>query len=220
MGCSRAMRDADERHLLDRLRAGDERTFEALVRRHHAALTRVARGFVSTDASAEEVAQETWLAVVTGVERFEGRSSIRTWLFTILVNRARTRGKREARSVPFSSFGERAGGEDGPVVDPDRFLPPEDRWAGHWAHPAVPWARAPEHRAIERETMRVVREAMHGLPRAQRAVIVLHDVEGCAPEQVCGLLGVSEANRRVLLHRGRTRVRAALERHFGSVASV
>ena len=191
--------------LLDRLRAGDEAAFMELVERHHAALVRLAQSFVSSRAVAEEVAQETWLGVLRGIDRFEGRSSLKTWIFRILVNRAKTRGEREARSVPFSSLES----EDGPSVDPDRFVE-----AGGWASPPRPWEGEPVDRLLAGEARAVIDAAIERLPPAQRRVITLRDVEGWPAEEVCDALGLSEANQRVLLHRARSKARAALEAHF------
>jgi RNA polymerase sigma-70 factor (ECF subfamily) len=194
------------------LRAGDEAAFRGLVLRHHAALVRLARASVSSHAVAEEVAQETWLAVIQGIDRFEGRSSLKSWIFAILVNRARSRGVREQRIVPMSSLG--GEGDDGPAVDADRFVAAGQRWGGHWSSPPVPW-QEPAERLIANETLGVVAEAIERLPAQQRAVVSLRDVEGWSSEEVCALLELSEGNQRVLLHRGRARVRAALEDHFG-----
>jgi RNA polymerase sigma-70 factor (ECF subfamily) len=187
------------------LRAGDEAAFRGLVLRHHAALVRLARASVSSHAVAEEVAQETWLAVIQGIDRFEGRSSLKSWIFAILVNRARSRGVREQRIVPMSSLG--GDGDDGPAVDADRFVAAGQRWGGHWSSPPVPWEE-PAERLI-------AKEAIERLPTQQRAVVSLRDVEGWSSAEVCALMELSEGNQRVLLHRGRARVRAALEDHFG-----
>jgi len=204
---------AAEERLLSGLRSGDEAAFRVLVERHHATMVRVARGFVPSRAVAEEVAQEAWLGVLQGLDRFEGRSSLKTWIFSILVKRARTRGERERRTVPFSSLvaDELDGSE--PAVDPDRFLGPDHRWAGHWACAPQPFAGPPE-RLLAGETMAVIRRAVEELPPAQRTVISLRDLEGWDAPDVCALLGVSEGNQRVLLHRARSKVRTALERHL------
>ncbi|HET9553712.1 MAG TPA: sigma-70 family RNA polymerase sigma factor [Anaeromyxobacteraceae bacterium] len=202
----------DDGALLEALRQGDERAFLALVDRYQAAMLRVARAYVSA-AAAEDVAQEAWLGVVRGAERFEGRSSVKTWLFRIVVYCARTRRARDGRSVPLSAL-EAEGGEDdaGPAVDPDRFLDVASRYPGHWASPPQPFA---EERLISAEAARRVREEIERLPPSQRAVITLRDVEGLEAREACDLLGLTEANQRVLLHRARSRVRAALERHLG-----
>jgi RNA polymerase sigma-70 factor, ECF subfamily len=205
---------ADDDELLDALRDGDEAAYVALVRRYGGLMQRVALSYVRTPAVAEEVVQETWCAVLTGLDRFEGRAALKTWLFRILTNRAKTRGQREARTVPFSSL---AGEDDvdGPAVDPDRFLPQDHpHWPGHWAAGPTRWSAVPEERLLAREVRTHIREAIDTLPERQQSVIVLRDVEGWPPEEVCDVLGVSEGNQRVLLHRARSKVRAQLERYF------
>jgi RNA polymerase sigma-70 factor (ECF subfamily) len=197
--------------LVATLRRGDERAFGELVRAHHAALVRLARVSVSSDAVAEEVAQETWLAVIEGIDRFEGRSSLKTWIFTILVNKARTRGVRDKRVVPLSSLGGQVGDA---AVDPDRFVRDGQRWGGHWSQPPAPWTQGPAERLIARETMDVTARAIAQLPPRQRTVITLRDLDGWTPAETCALLDLSEANQRVLLHRARSQVRSALEEHL------
>jgi RNA polymerase sigma-70 factor (ECF subfamily) len=199
----------DEAELVRRLRAGDEAAFEELVRRHHAALTRVASMYVRDRAVVEEVVQETWLAALTGLDRFEERSSLKTWLFRILANRARTRAVREARSVPFSALAAAEAADDEPAVDPDRFLDP--RGPSPWAAPPSDWRRLPEERLLAGETLSRVAAAIEALPPAQREVIRLRDVEGWSAAEVAGALEISDGNQRVLLHRARAKVRAALE---------
>jgi RNA polymerase sigma-70 factor (ECF subfamily) len=206
-------RARDDAQLVAALRRRDEDAFTELVERHHPALVRLARSFVGTHAAAEEVAQETWLAVLQGIDSFEERSSVKTWLFRILVNRAKTRGVRDARSVPFSSIAD--GGDDGPSVDPDRFHDSaHPRWPGHWASPPLPFGDLPEERLLSRETRAVIADAIAGLPPGQRRVIELRDVEGVSAEETRELLDLSEGNQRVLLHRARSRVRDALERYL------
>ena len=207
-----ADRDAS---LLAALRAGDEDAFAALVTRYHASLKRVARAYVSTDAVAEEVVQDTWLAAIRGLDRFEQRATIKTWLFHILANQAKTRGVRERRSVPFASLA-RADGEE-PSVSPDRFQREGDTWPGHWATPPRPW-EDPERRLASLEARESLRAAIAALPATQQAVLTLRDVEGLEAEEVCGLLDVSAGNQRVILHRARARVRADLERYFEETA--
>jgi RNA polymerase sigma-70 factor (ECF subfamily) len=210
----------DERELLQGLRAGDEAAFAVLVGRYSASLHRVATAIVGTRAVAEEVVQETWLAVLAGVDRFEGRSSLKTWLFRILTNSAKTRAARERRSVPFSSLVHQEAGSDESAVDPERFLPADDdRWPGHWAAPPRSWADTPEGRLLGAEARDLVRAAIDTLPPAQRSVITLRDVVGWTSEEVCDALELSEGNQRVLLHRARSRVRAALERYVDEGAS-
>jgi RNA polymerase sigma-70 factor, ECF subfamily len=184
------------------------------VRRYGGLMQRVALSYVRTPAVAEEVVQETWCAVLTGLERFEGRAALKTWLFRILTNRAKTRGQREARTVPFSSLGGDDEGE-GPSVDPERFLPADHpRWPGHWAAGPAQWSAVPHERLLAREVGREIRRAIDKLPERQQAVIFMRDVEGWPPEEVCEVLAVSEGNQRVLLHRARSHVRAELERYF------
>lgn len=204
----------EDRHLVARLRNGDELAFMELVERHNAALLRLALSFVPSRAVAEEVVQETWLGVVQGIGRFEGRSSLKTWLFRILVNRAKTRGERERRTVPFSSLANTEAASDETLVEADRFLPSDDLWAGHWAASPRSWAGEPGERLLAKETTKVITHAIDALPEGQRAVVSLRDVAGWSSGEVCDELGISEANQRVLLHRGRTKVRTALERHF------
>jgi RNA polymerase sigma-70 factor (ECF subfamily) len=196
--------------LLDALRAGDEDAFVALVTRYHASLKRVARAYVSTDAVAEEVVQETWLAVIDGLDRFEQRSSLKTWLFHILANKAKTRGVRERRSVPFASLGPV---DADPSVAPERFQGDGDAWPGHWATPPRAW-EDPERRLASLEARERLRAAIVTLPETQQAVLTLRDVEGLEAEEVCDLLDLSPGNQRVILHRARARVRAELERYF------
>lgn len=205
----------DESSVVAALRAGDEDAFRELVRRHHASLVRVARTVVGSHAVAEEVAQDTWLAVIRSISGFEGRSSLKTWIFTILVNQARKRGAREQRTIPMSSLGP-GGGDDAPAVDPDRFVPDGRRWAGHWVEPPVPWSDVPAERLIGNETVAVAAGAINELPERQREVVTLRDVEGWTAQEVCRLLDLSEGNQRVLLHRARSRVRTTLEKHLGA----
>lgn len=198
--------ELDEARLVERLKAGDEAAFGALVDRYYASLLHVARGYVATKESAEDVVQETFLGVITGIGRFEGRSSLKTWMFRILVNRAQTRGEREGRVRPFSSLGE---GGDEPAVDPDRFEK-SGRWAGSWASPPST-EHLPEARALADEMGTRLLAAIETLPPAQRAVLELRDVLGFGADEVCDLLAVTEANQRVLLHRARSKARTILE---------
>jgi RNA polymerase sigma-70 factor (ECF subfamily) len=199
----------DDSEVLTALRAGDEQAFAALIDRYHASMLRVARSYVATREAAEDVVQETWLGVIKGLNGFEGRSSLKTWIFRILINRARTRGQREARSQPFSAL---AAGADEPAVDPARFYD-TGRWAGFWSRP--PSAHStPEQQAIAVEATQQLLGAIGQLPEGQRVVITLRDVQGLSASEVCDLLDISEANQRVLLHRARTKARAALERYW------
>lgn len=198
---------SDDESLVGRAREGDEAAFAALVRRYTPMLMRLARMYVPTDALAEDVVQETWVAVVRGLERFEGRSSFKTWLFRILVNRAKTRGVREHRSIPFASVG---GGapeeEEGPTVDPSRFTS-----EGAWTSAPADWRDDPELSLESDEALRIVRAAIDELPERQKIVITLRDLEGLSSDEVRNVLDLSETNQRVLLHRARTKVRQALE---------
>ncbi|MFL5821329.1 MAG: RNA polymerase sigma factor [Solirubrobacteraceae bacterium] len=210
-----AVAGEDEAELLQGLRRGDEGAFAALMASYNAALLHVATSYVSSRAVAEEVVQDTWLGVVKGLDRFEGRSSLKTWIFKILTNTARTRGTRERRSVPFSSLA--AEPEEGPTLDPDRFFAPDhNRYPGHWSMGPAAW-KTPEGGLLAAETKDIIVSAIERLPAAQRTVIALRDVEGWPPEDVCQALDLSQGNQRVLLHRARTKVRAELERHFGAV---
>jgi RNA polymerase sigma-70 factor (ECF subfamily) len=202
---------AAEAALLQRLRTGDEAAFEDLVARHYATMLAVAQTYVRGRAVAEEVVQEAWLGVIKGLDRFEGRSSLKTWILSILVNQAKTRGAREARSVPFTALAPE--GEE-PAVDPSRFRGADESYPGHWRAFPGDWGRSAAAAVQDRETLRVVMGAIAGLPDAQQTVIRMRDVEGFSSEEVCDALGVSEGNQRVLLHRARSRVRAALEGHF------
>jgi len=206
-----AQAEAGEAQLLDALRAGDEGAFAGLVREYHSSLVRVARIYVSTLASAEEVAQETWIGVLNGLDRFEGRSSLRTWIFRILTNIAKTRAQRDGRTLPFSALQD-PGRVPEAAVDADRFLDPEHpRWPGHWAIKPEAW---PEDALVAAETRERLAEAMEALPASQRAVIMLRDVEGWYSAEVCNALGLTETNQRVLLHRARSKVRGALESYL------
>jgi RNA polymerase sigma-70 factor (ECF subfamily) len=209
--------DADDQ-LIARLRSGDEAAFVSVVDRYGSLMLHIAMGHVRTRSVAEEVVQETWLAVLAGLDRFEARSSLKTWILRILVNRAKTRGAREARCVPFSSLA--GNGAPEPAVDASRFLAADhDRWPGHWAVAPRSWAAIPDDRLLARETLGVIARAIDGLPDRQREVIVLRDVEGCDASDVCAALGVSEGNQRVLLHRARSKVRAELERYLDGEVS-
>ena len=198
-----------EEQLLDALRGGDEQAFGHLVSCHNAALLRLARNYVSCAATAEEVVQETWMGVINGIHGFRGGSSLKTWIYRILINRAMSRGKRDKRIVPFSSVMPAAEGADEGYM-PDRFLPD-----GHWATPPRPF-EAPADRMALLEFRARLREAMVDLPERQQIVVTLRDVEGLDADEVCDLLHISAENQRVLLHRGRTRLRQALESYEDS----
>jgi RNA polymerase sigma-70 factor (ECF subfamily) len=192
---------------LRRLRAGDERAFAELVSAEQPRLLRLARTFVRSQAVAEEVVQETWLAVIEGISAFEGRSRLRTWIIRILMNRARTRGLKEARSLPLA------------VTDEGDPLAGRFSENGAWLVPPKPFGGDPEQLASDRECRALIETAIAELPEAQRAVMEMRDVSGLDGAEVCELLGLSESNQRVLLHRARTRVRAVLEQHLGARAS-
>ena len=207
------LRSAEE-DLIDRLRGGDEAAFVCLVNAYSASLRRLALAFMPNDAVADEVVQETWLAVLTGIARFEGRSSVKTWIFKILANRAKTRAIRERRTINFSEL-EDPFEPDEPAVDPARFLPvSHPTWPGHWASPLDSWSASAEDAVVGRETMGVLQRELDRLPASQRVVVTLRDVQGWPAAEVCEVLGLSEANQRVLLHRGRSRLRGVLENYF------
>ena len=203
----------DERALVAALRRGDEDAFAEIVRRYGAPLLRLARTFVRDQAVAEDVVQETWLAVLNGIDRFEGRSSLKTWIFQILSNRAKTRAVRERRSAPFSALAGDDEDDEG-AVDADRFLGVGDRWAGHWAAAPADWSRLPEERLLGQETLALVNAAIDQLPPRQAQVIMLRDVEGWPADEVSAALQISDGNQRILLHRARSKVRAALEQYL------
>jgi RNA polymerase sigma-70 factor (ECF subfamily) len=198
-----------EEQLLDALRGGDEQAFGQLVSSHNAALLRLARTYVSCTATAEEVVQETWMGVINGIHGFRGGSSLKTWIYRILINRAMSRGKRDKRIVPFSSLMAASEAADESYT-PDRFLPD-----GHWATPPRPF-ETPADRMALLEFRARLREAMVDLPERQQIVVTLRDVEGLNSDEVCDLLKISAENQRVLLHRGRTRLRQALESYEDS----
>jgi RNA polymerase sigma-70 factor (ECF subfamily) len=205
---------ANDEALLAGLRRGDEDAFRALVDEYGPFLLRLALMHVPSRAIAEEVVQDTWLAVLNGIDRFEGRSSLRTWLASILLNTARTRGRRERRVLPFSFLTRRREeGHDEPAVDADRFQSVRDSHPGAWARPPAEWG-SPEERLSTEEARRVLLEAIAELPVRQREVIALRDISGWSAEETRNALGLSETNQRVLLHRARSKVRAALERYF------
>jgi RNA polymerase sigma-70 factor (ECF subfamily) len=200
--------------LLGRLRAGDEDAFMTLVDKYSPLMLRIALTHVRTRAVAEEVVQEAWLGVLKGLDRFEGRSSLKTWILRIVANIARTRGEREARSIPLSSLAVGTA-EDEPAVDPERFFGADHPlYPGGWAVPPHSWAQVPEERLLAAETLEQVKASIARLPPRQQEVIVLRDVEGWEPEEVAQALDVTPGNQRVLLHRARSKVRADLERYF------
>jgi RNA polymerase sigma-70 factor, ECF subfamily len=202
-----------DEQILAALKRGDETAFVQLVEQHQGLMLRVALRYVRTRAVAEEVVQETWVAVLHGLDRFEARASLKTWIFRILTNRAISRGEREGRVLPFSSLGD----DDGPAVEPDRFRPPGAQWAGGWK--VFPDA-LPEERLLARETLSLIGDAIAELPERQHLVITMRDVEGWSAEEVCEALAISEANQRVLLHRARSKVRRTLEAYLEPEAAL
>ncbi|TQC49617.1 sigma-70 family RNA polymerase sigma factor [Rhodococcus sp. WS4] len=206
---------SQEECLVDSLRARDESAFAELVDRHTPMMLRVARGYVASNEVAEDVVQETWIAVLQGIDRFEGRSTLRTWLFRILVNVAKKRGVRDRHD----SDATLAAYTGGATVDPARFRPatdPED--AHHWATPPTSWARTPEGSVLGAEVLDVTSRELEHLPERQKAVVVLRDVLGYDAEEVSEMLSITPANQRVLLHRGRAHVRQVLEDYLGTGA--
>lgn len=206
---------ADDLRLVEALRAGDEAAFSSLIDKYHTAMLRLAMAFVPDEAVAEEVVQDAWIGILRGLPRFEGRSSLKTWMFRILTNTAKTRGQREGRSVPFSVLGRSEIEIEEAAVDADRFIPPDDpRRAPGWVSFPRDWNDIPEDRLLARETLEVVGAAIEDLPPGQRNVITLRDIAGWTSEEVCNVLEISESNQRVLLHRARSKVRRALERYL------
>jgi RNA polymerase sigma-70 factor (ECF subfamily) len=205
----------DDGDVVAALRAGDEAAFARLVDRHAPSMLRVARGYVHTHELAEDVVQETWIALLKGIDKFEGRSSLRTWLFTVLINIAKTRGIRERRDVEvqMKAF-------IGDTVNPARFRPAGDEWPGHWKPNEVPapFPETPEGSLLGNELTAVALRGLDGLPERQRVVVTMRDMLGLDSGEVCELLDISIANQRVLLHRGRAAVRQVLEDYLREVA--
>jgi RNA polymerase sigma-70 factor (ECF subfamily) len=199
--------------LLARLRQGDERAFDELVTRHHSALIRMAMGYVADREVAEEVVQDTWMVVIEGLGRFEGRSSLRTWIFGIMIHKAKDRGVREKRHTTFSSF-ESADDEGDEAIDPSRFHQ-SGEWAGHWALPPQPWDdQTPEKLLASQQAVNAMNKAIEALPRTLKDVLILRDVEGVDAKEACEILKISETNLYVRLHRARERVRQAVEAYL------
>lgn len=194
---------------LKALRAGDEDAFRDLVSAHHKAMVRLAKSYVSSEAVAEEVAQDTWMAVLRGLDSFEGRSSLKTWIFSVLVNRARSRWRSELRNLPLSDVA--AEESRARTVDPERFLGPDEPFGGSWSKPPVRISSIPEEHVLNDEIRRVVDEEISKLPLLQQQVVTLRDVQGWPSQDICAVLGLTDSNQRVLLHRGRSRLRAQLE---------
>jgi len=214
-GGSQARSSAPEEiGLLERLRQGDEAAFASLVDRHHGSLLRLAMAYVSDHSIAEEVVQETWIGVLEGLDRFEGRSSLKTWIFRILTNKAKTRGVRESRHVSFSPLAASQENPEEPAVDPTRFQT-TGHWAGYWVSYPQPWdENTPEKLLLSQEGTTFLEQAIEALPGKLRQIIVMRDVEGLSSDEACNILGISETNQRVLLHRARSRVRKALEKYL------
>ena len=205
---------ADDLYLIEQLRSGNEAAFVGLIDRYANAMLRLAMVYVTAWAVAEEVVQETWLAVLEGLGRFEGRSSLKTWMFRILTNCAITRAQREGRSIPFSSLSDIDTDQPEPAVDADRFLSADHQWPGHWISFPANWEEMPEDRLLSQETRACIDRAIEVLPPNQRVIITLRDIEGWGSEETCTFLGISEVNQRVLLHRARSKVRGVLEKYF------
>jgi RNA polymerase sigma-70 factor, ECF subfamily len=204
----------DDTQLVAALKRRDEAAFVGLVERYQRPLLRLALVYCRSLAIAEEIVQDTWLGVIQGIDRFEGRASFKTWLFQILVNRARTRAEREGRAISFSSLAEEGEAPGEPAVPPERFRPLDDKWPNNWAVPPRSWGESADAGLLADETMDLVKRAIAQLPSAQQQVITLRDIEGWTSEDICNVLVISETNQRVLLHRARSRVRSALESHF------
>jgi RNA polymerase sigma-70 factor (ECF subfamily) len=207
-------RPTDETALVAALRNGDGAAFAALVDTYGATMRRVALSYVRSSAVADEVVQEAWVGALRGLDRFEARASLKTWLFRIVANIARTHAVREARTVPFSSLEREAESATEPALPPERFQGPDGRHPGGWVSFPQPWSSEPERALLSAETREVIAAAIAGLPTGQRLVITLRDVEGWDSAEVCSVLELSETNQRVLLHRARSKVRAALETYL------
>jgi len=209
----------EEVALLARLRQGDEGAFDELVTRHHSALIRMAMGYVADREVAEEVVQDTWMAVIEGLDRFQGRSSLRTWIFGIMIHKAKDRGVREKRHTNFSSF-ESLDEESDDMIDPSRFHQ-SGEWAGHWAFPPQPWDdQTPEKLLASQQAVNAMNKAIEALPQTLKDVLILRDVEGVEAKEACDILKISETNLYVRLHRARERVRQAVETYLEGRPSV
>src|SRR5713101_7903235 len=205
-----------ELDLLAALGRVDETAFSRIVTMHQGPLLRVARMYVGSQAVAEEVVQETWLGVLKGLDNFQGRCSLKTWIFQILINRAKPRGEREGRMIPFSAMFDPQSDHGEPAVDPSQFNENDPEWPGGWVTQPRNWGANPEQSLLSQEVKAYTQAAIDGLPASQCEVITLRDVQGWAAQEVCNVLGVSETNQRVLLHRARSKVRQALDQYFGA----
>lgn len=208
------MAEGDDQQLVEALNNGSEAAFVSLFKQYHAALIRVAMIYVHERGIAEEVAQETWLSVLRGLARFEGRSSLKTWIFRILVNRAKTRGRREGRTIPFADLSPCATEMGQVAVAASRFHPIGHRWAGHWASPPQSWPNLIDEQLLQQEVEALIRRTIETLHPNQRIVITLRDLEGWSPRETCAVLEITESSQRVLLHRARAKVRRALEQYL------
>jgi len=202
----------DDLHLIELLRNGNEAAFVSLIDRYSDIMLRLAMLYVTAWPVAEEVVQETWMSVFEHLGHFAGRSSLKTWMFRILTNCAKTRAQREGRSIPFSSHSGMSTDRTESAVETDRFLPTDHHWTGHWA--SVKREELPEENLLSQETRLCLERAIEALPPNQREIIILHDIEGWTSDEICTTLGISEGNQRVLLHRARSKVRSALEKYF------
>jgi RNA polymerase sigma-70 factor (ECF subfamily) len=205
-----------EHALVAKIKARDEAAFTELIQRFHGYLLPLANFYVSNQAVAEEVVQEAWLAVLNGIDRFEGRSSFKTWISRIVMNLAQTRGVRESRMVPFAEFADDEAQRTDAAVDPARFRDAAGDYPDHWSVAPRPWNADPEKQLLSGEIMSVLERAVESLPEAQRLVLTMRDVNGWSAEEVCNVLAISETNQRVLLHRARSKVRGILENHFSA----
>ncbi len=209
----------EELELIEALRKGEETAFSTLIEHYHGRLLRLAQTFVSNQAVAEEVVQDTWMAVLEGIHRFEGRSSLKTWIFQILKNLAKTKGKREHRYVPFSDVASSTDQEEVGTMEPERFHT-SGHLTGHWAIPPTTWdENTPERLLVSKESLAQIEQAIQTLPPNQRQVIILHDIEGSDSEEVCQILNITSTNQRVLLHRARSKVRQALNQYLQGPSS-
>jgi RNA polymerase sigma-70 factor (ECF subfamily) len=211
--------DGDEQLLIAALRRGEDSAFVTLVDRYHATLVRLARLYVRDDGVANEVVQETWLAMLNGIQRFEGRSSLKTWISAILTNIAKTQARRERRMLPFSTLAAVEASEDDPAVPADRFAT-GGPYPNHWDTAPQPWVMSPDDQVLSAEMHGIITSVLGTLPTAQQEVTRLRDIEGWTAAEVCAALSISAANQRVLLHRGRSKLRLAIEQYFTAKAGV